>query len=61
MKPAEAAVDREKRREFAGMAREYLRRLPEPVRWRFDVVSVYYENPPASANIELFKNAFPVS
>lgn len=29
VKPAEAAVDREKRRELAGMAREYLRRLPD--------------------------------
>jgi putative endonuclease len=45
VKPAEAAVDHEKRREMAGMARAYLRRLPE-VPWRFDVVSVYYESPP---------------
>jgi putative endonuclease len=61
VKPAEAAVDSAKRRELAGMAREYLRHLPVPVRWRFDVVSVYYEQPPALARIELFKNAFPVS
>jgi len=60
VKPAEAAVDHEKRRELAGMARAYLRRLPE-VPWRFDVVTVYYEPPPASARIELFKNAFRMS
>ena len=60
VKPAEAAVDHEKRRELAGMARAYLRHLPE-VPWRFDVVTVYYEPPPASARIELFKNAFTMS
>ena len=61
VKPAEAAVDREKRRELAGMARDYLRRLREDVQWRFDVVSIYYESPGAPAHIELFKNAFAVS
>ena len=61
VKPAEAAVDREKRRELAGMARDYLRRLREEVEWRFDVVSVYYESPGTPAHIELFKNAFTVS
>ena len=61
VKPAEAAVDREKRRELAGMARDYLRRVREDVPWRFDVVSIYYENPGAPPHIELFKNAFPVS
>jgi putative endonuclease len=60
VKPAEAAVDREKRRELAGMAREYLRRLPG-VPWRFDIVSVYYQNPTGSGCIELFKNAFVIS
>jgi putative endonuclease len=60
LKPAEAAVDREKRRELGGMARDYLRRVRDDVQWRFDVVSIYYETgkPP---DIELFKNAFPVS
>ncbi len=61
VKPAEAAVDREKRRELCGMARDYLRRVREEVSWRFDVVSIYYENPGAPPHIELFKNAFPVS
>ena len=61
VKPAEAAVDREKRRELGGMARDYLRRVREEVPWRFNVVSVYYEKPGAPPHIELFKNAFPVS
>jgi putative endonuclease len=61
VKPADAAVDREKRRELAGMARDYLRRLREDVQWRFDVVSIYYESSGAPAQIELFKNAFAVS
>jgi len=61
VKPAEAAVDRDKRRELGGMARDYLRRVQEEVSWRFDVVSIYYETPGAPPQIELFKNAFPVS
>ena len=61
VKPAEAAVDREKRRELGGMAQEYLRRMPDRVAWRFDVVSVYYDRFPSNVEIELFKNAFPVS
>ena len=43
------------------MAHEYLRRLPDAVQWRFDVVRVYDENPPVLPRIELFKNAFSVS
>jgi putative endonuclease len=61
VKPAEAAVDWQKRRELAAMAREYLRHLPPAVSWRFDVVSVYYEKEIAGARIEMFKNAFSVS
>jgi len=61
VKPAEAAVDSAKRRELAGMAREYLRHLPVPVQWRFDVLSVYHGQSSALARIELFKNAFSVS
>jgi putative endonuclease len=60
VKPAEAAVDREKRRELSGMARDYMRRIRDEVR-RFDVVSIYYEKPGEPPHIELFKNAFPVS
>ena len=61
VKPAEAAVDRDKRRELAGMARDYLRRLREEVQWRFDVISIYYESAEMQPHIELFKNAFTVS
>jgi Holliday junction resolvase-like predicted endonuclease len=60
VKPAAAAVDLEKQRELSLLARAYLRRLPD-VAGRFDVVSVYYENPPLSPRSELFKNAFAVS
>jgi putative endonuclease len=61
VKPAEAAVDDDKRRELAAMAREYLRNLPEVRQWRFDVVSVYVNDGARTPNIELFKNAFSVS
>jgi putative endonuclease len=61
VKPPGAAVDSDKKRELAGMAREYMRRLPAPVQWRFDVVSVSYENGRTQPVIELFKNAFAVS
>ena len=60
VKPAETAVDHDKRRELAGVARAYLRHLPE-VPLRFDVVSVYYESPTARPRIELFKNAFAIA
>jgi putative endonuclease len=61
VKPAEAAVDRAKQRELSAVAREYLRHLPPSCQWRFDVVSVYYEDHPSQPLIELFRNAFPVS
>jgi putative endonuclease len=61
VKPAEAAVDRAKRRELAAVARDYLRHTPRSCQWRFDVVSVYYELPAAGPTIELFKNAFFLS
>jgi putative endonuclease len=48
VKPAEAAVDREKRRALRKVVRDYLqslpkRQFPEPPPWRFDVLTVYYE------------------
>lgn len=55
--PAEAAVDGEKRREVAAMAREYLRNLPPATPFRFDVVSVYLESGKEPA-VEVFKNAY---
>jgi len=59
VKPAEAAVDDEKQRALAAIARDYLRRLPQPASVRFDVVSVYCEN--KDAEISLFKGAFSQS
>jgi len=58
VKTGEAAVDRHKRREVAAVAREYLRRFPLSCQWRFDVVSVYYEQSKASQpQIEVFRNS----
>jgi putative endonuclease len=58
VKPAEAAVDRHKRRQIAAVAREYLRRFPPSCQWRFDVVSVYYSESKASQpQIEVFRNS----
>ena len=58
VKPAEAAVDRHKRRQIAAVAREYLRRSPPSCQWRFDVVSVYYQRSNASEpQIEVFRNS----
>jgi putative endonuclease len=61
VKPAEAAVNRDKQRELCGVAHEYLRHLPAAPAWRFDVVTVYYDRQSRKPDIELFKNAFPVS
>jgi putative endonuclease len=60
-KPAEAAINHDKRYELRGVAREYLRHLRVTPTWRFDVVSVYCDQPSGKAAMELFKNAFPVS
>jgi putative endonuclease len=58
VKTGEAAVDRHKRREVAAVVRDYLRQLPPSCQWRFDVVSVYYEQSKASQpQIELFRNS----
>src|SRR4029077_18703534 len=61
VKPAEAAVDRDKQRGLAAVAQEYLRQMPPSCRWRFDVVTVYYERQSRQPAIELFRNAFPVA
>jgi putative endonuclease len=61
VKPAEAAVDRDKQRGLAAVADEYLRQLAPSCEWRFDVVSVYYERRSRHPQIELFRNAFPVT
>ena len=73
VKPAEAAVDRKKRRDLRVVIRDYLRSLParqwaEAPSWRFDVITVYYEQEPGAApahrksqrivpTFELFQNA----
>ena len=61
VKPAEAAVDRDKQRGLSAVAGEYLRHVAPSCRWRFDVVSVYYERRSSQPLIELFRNAFPVA
>jgi putative endonuclease len=61
MNPAEAAVDRDKQRELRLVAREFVRHLPLPCQWRFDVLAVYYEHGLSRPAFELFQNAFSVS
>jgi putative endonuclease len=61
VKPAEAAVDRDKQRGLSAVADEYLRHVAPSCRWRFDVVTVYYERRSSQPSIELFRNAFPVA
>jgi putative endonuclease len=57
VKPAEAAVDRHKRREIAAVVREYLRHQPPSCQWRFDIVSVYYERHHSRPQVEVIQNA----
>ncbi len=55
--PAEAAVDREKMREMASVAKAFLRQQQQGTPYRFDVVSVYLlegQDP----EIVLFRDAF---
>lgn len=61
VKPAEAAVDRDKQRLLTVVARDYLRHLALSCQWRFDVISVYYEAHTGQPRFELFQNAFPVA
>jgi putative endonuclease len=62
MKPAEAAVNREKQADLRPVARDYLRHIDPECQWRFDVISVYYDQPAKNRPVfELFKNAFPVA
>jgi putative endonuclease len=56
VKPAEAAVDREKRHELLAVAREYMRHLPPACEWCLEVISVYYEQRSRQPQIELFRN-----
>ena len=61
VKPAEAAVDRDKQHTLTSVARHYLRHLAPSCQWRFDVISVYYESQSSQPLFELFQNAFPVA
>jgi putative endonuclease len=57
MAPPEAAVDLEKQRDLARVAREFLRKIKGSPPYRFDIASVYLlagERP----KITLFKDAF---
>jgi putative endonuclease len=56
--PAEAAVDEDKRRNLQRVARDYLRRLREQPRFRFDVLSIYCENKGKRPEVTLFRDAF---
>ncbi len=61
VKPAEAAVDRDKQRGLSVVADEYLCHVAPSCRWRFDVATVYYERRSSQPLIELFLNTFPVA
>jgi putative endonuclease len=61
VKPAEAAVDRDKQRSLTSVAGDYLRHVAPSCQWRFDVVSVYYDGRSSRPLFELFQNAFPVA
>jgi putative endonuclease len=56
VKPAEAAVDYDKREEIRLVARDYLRRMAEQPPIRFDVVSIYWDNKRTAPT--LIKGAF---
>lgn len=57
-RPAEFAVDKEKRRMMARMAREYIVRMEnfQQISVRFDIVSVYFTQ--RGPEFELFRGAF---
>jgi putative endonuclease len=61
LKPAEAAVDRDKQRDLSLVARDFVRQMPTSCQWRFDVLAVYYDHGDGRPSFELFRNAFPVS
>ncbi len=61
VKPAEAAVDREKQNDLRLVARDFLRHLPAQPQCRFDVIAVYYDCGFNQPSFELFQNAFSVA
>src|SRR5437762_13620146 len=56
VKPAEAAVDRDKQKQIILVSRDYLRHLPLACQWRLDVLSVYYSDATTQPQFELFQN-----
>ncbi|HEX6467289.1 MAG TPA: YraN family protein [Terriglobales bacterium] len=54
VKPAEAAVDGDKREQLKAMAREYLRSFDKVPAFRFDLVTIYFLG--QKPEITLFKN-----
>jgi putative endonuclease len=60
VKPAEAAVDLEKQRDLARVAREFLRLTKGNPPFRFDVVSIYFEAG-RETEIRVFQNAFSIA
>ena len=61
VKPAEAAVDRQKQNDLRDVARDFLRHMPVSCQMRFDVIAVYYDRGLNQPSFELFQNAFPVA
>ena len=61
VKPAQAAVDRDKQKDLAVVARDFLRHMPAPCESRFDVLAVYYDRGFDQPSFELFQNAFSVA
>ncbi len=56
--PPEAAVSRAKQRRIVKAAKEYLRRRRgQPINYRFDIVSVFWE-PESGYKVRLIKDAF---
>ena len=61
VKPAEAAVDRDKQSDLRLVARDFVRHMPAACEWRFDIIAVYYDCGFNQPSFELFQNAFSVS
>jgi len=61
VKPAEAAVDRDKQRDLRLVARDFMRHMPSSCQCRFDIVAVYYDRGLRQPSFELFQNAFSVA
>ena len=61
VKPAEAAVDREKQKELLWSRATSSATCPHSCQWRFDVLAVYYDHGLSQPSFELFQNAFSVA